>query len=127
MAKILTVDDEQDIADVVKLVLELDGHEVKIETDPSEVAEVAIEWLPDLILLDVVMPHMDGYDVLKDIRTRSELKDIPVAFLTSKNKSVDFMMGLHMLKADDYITKPFGKKDLSERVQALLERHGVNE
>ncbi len=122
MARILAVDDEKDIADLIKLVLELDGHDVMVTTEPDEAVNSALSFKPDLILLDVVMPNMDGYDVLKELRAIKELSSIPVAFLTSKNKSVDFMVGLHMMKVDDYITKPFGKKDLLERVRALLNK-----
>jgi len=120
MAKILVVDDERDIADLIKLVLELKSHEVRVETDPENAVSMALGFEPDLILLDVVMPGVDGYDILREIRAQVSLKETPVAFLTSKNKSLDFMVGLHMLKVDDYITKPFGKKDLQDRVEKLL-------
>ncbi|MBF0433660.1 MAG: response regulator transcription factor [Fibrobacteria bacterium] len=122
MAKILVVDDEQDIADLIKLVLELEQHEVTVVTDAEEAVPQACALQPDLVLLDLVMPHMDGYDVLRELRAENSLKKVPVAFLTSKNKSVDFMVGLHMMKVDDYITKPFGKKDLLDRVKKLLNK-----
>ncbi len=122
MAKILVIDDEKDIADLIKLVLELGQHEVQVVTDPEQALESAVDFMPNLVLLDLVMPNVDGYDLLKEIRAKKELKEVPVAFLTSKNKSVDFMVGLHMMKVDDYITKPFGKKDLLDRVNALLEK-----
>ncbi|MFC1584876.1 response regulator transcription factor [Fibrobacterota bacterium] len=122
MAKILVIDDEKDIADLIKLVLELDNHKVIVVTESDQAVSTALAEKPDVILLDLVMPKMDGYDVLRDFRSHDELNDIPVAFLTSKSKSVDFMVGLHMMKVDDYITKPFGKKDLLERVRALLDK-----
>jgi two-component system response regulator VicR len=122
MAKILVVDDEKDIADLIKLVLELEHHDVTVITEPDQAVSSASSLKPDLILLDLVMPKMDGYDVLRELRSQEDLAKIPVAFLTSKSKSVDFMVGLHMMKVDDYITKPFGKKDLLERVKALLEK-----
>ncbi len=122
MANILVVDDDRDIADLIKLVLELESHNVTVVTEPEEATELALANIPDLILLDVVMPRLDGYDVLREIRNHESLKDVSVAFLTSKNKSVDFMVGLHMMKVDDYITKPFGKKDLLNRVNALLNK-----
>jgi len=123
MAKILVVDDEKDIADLIKLVLEIDQHQVTVVTDPELAVSTAENLLPDLILLDLVMPNVDGYDILKELRNLQKLQNIPVAFLTSKNKSVDFMVGLHMMKVDDYITKPFGKSDLLERVQVLLAKN----
>jgi two-component system response regulator VicR len=122
MARILVVDDEKDIADLIKLVLELDHHEVTVVTESDTALDSALSLKPELILLDLVMPKMDGYDVLRELRCHKELEKIPVAFLTSKSKSVDFMVGLHMMKVDDYITKPFGKKDLLDRVTALLEK-----
>lgn len=123
MAKILVIDDEKDIAELIKLVLELNQYEVILETDPEMAVEQIKNHHPDLILLDVVMPKMDGYDVLKEIRKVPAFSKIPIAFLTSKNKSVDFMVGLHMMKVDDYITKPFGKKDLLSRVETLLSKN----
>jgi two-component system response regulator VicR len=126
MAKILVIDDEKDIADLIKLVLELDNHKVTVVTEPETAVSTALSIEPELILLDLVMPNIDGYDVLREIRTHDNLAKIPVAFLTSKNKSVDFMVGLHMMKVDDYITKPFGKKDLLDRVNALLEKSKQN-
>ena len=123
MAKILVIDDEKDIADLVKLVLEIDNHQVTVVTDPELALSTALELNPELILLDLVMPNVDGYDIFKEIKANKSLEKIPIAFLTSKNKSVDFMVGLHMMKVDDYITKPFGKKDLLERVTILLSKN----
>jgi two-component system response regulator VicR len=122
MAKILVIDDEKDIADLIKLVLELDSHDVTVITESDQAVSTALSTQPELILLDLVMPKVDGYDILREFRTHESLAKIPVAFLTSKSKSVDFMVGLHMMKVDDYITKPFGKKDLLCRVQNLLSK-----
>jgi len=122
MANILVIDDEKDIADLIKLVLEIDKHNITVVTDPELALSTALELNPDLILLDLVMPNVDGYEIFKELRAQSKLEKIPIAFLTSKNKSVDFMVGLHMMKVDEYITKPFGKKDLLERVTAMLEK-----
>jgi two-component system response regulator VicR len=125
MAKILVVDDEKDIADLVRLVLELGGHEVIITNEPELAAAKAVEVAPDLILLDVVMPGMDGFDVFREIREQKSLDRIPIAFLTSNNRSVDLMVGLHVMKAQDYITKPFGRQELLDRVTDLLGKHGL--
>jgi two-component system, OmpR family, response regulator VicR len=124
MAKILCVDDERDIADLVKLVLELGQHQVTVVTEPESAVSTALELLPELILLDVVMPHVDGFDIFRELREQPALAKIPIAFLTSNNKSVDLMVGLHVMKAEDYITKPFGKQELLDRVNALLKKHG---
>ena len=125
MAKILCIDDEKDIAELVKLVLELGKHKVTVCTEPELAVPTALEVDPDLILLDVVMPNVDGFDIFRDIREQPALAKIPIAFLTSNNKSVDLMVGLHVMKAEDYITKPFGKQELLDRVNALLSKRGL--
>jgi len=125
MAKILVVDDERDIAELVKLVLELGQHEVTVVTEPETAVATALQVMPNLILLDVVMPNVDGFDIFREMREQPSLVKIPIAFLTSNNKSVDLMVGLHVMKAEDYITKPFGKQDLLDRVNALLKKHGA--
>jgi two-component system, OmpR family, response regulator VicR len=123
MARVLVIDDEKDIAEIVQLVLQLGGHQVRQCNEPNSAVEIALEYRPDLILLDVVMPGVDGYDVFHELKACEELKAIPVAFLTSNNKSVDLMVGLHVMKAEDYITKPFGKQELLDRVNSLLKKH----
>ena len=125
MAKILCIDDEKDIAELVKLVLELGKHMVTVCTEPELAVPTALEVVPDLILLDVVMPNVDGFDIFREIREQPALAKIPIAFLTSNNKSVDLMVGLHVMKAEDYITKPFGKQELLDRVNALLGKRGI--
>lgn len=124
MAKILVVDDEKDIAELVKLVLELGKHDVTMVIEPENAVTTALRLMPDLILLDVVMPNVDGFDIFRELREQPSLAKIPIAFLTSNNKSVDLMVGLHVMKAEDYITKPFGKQELLDRVNALLMKHG---
>jgi two-component system, OmpR family, response regulator VicR len=125
MAKILCVDDERDIAELVKLVLELGKHQVTVVTEPENAVSTALELVPDLILLDVVMPNVDGFDIFRELREQPALAKIPIAFLTSNNKSVDLMVGLHVMKAEDYITKPFGKQELLDRVNTLLKKHAA--
>ena len=123
MAKVLVIDDEKDIADLVKLVLELGSHKVTVCTEPDQAVPVATQVQPELILLDVVMPNVDGFEVFRELREQPSLAKTPIAFLTSNNKSVDLMVGLHVMKAEDYITKPFGKQELLDRVNALLLKH----
>ena len=125
MAHVMVVDDEQDIADLVRLVLELEKHRVTVVTDPEQAVETALQSKPDLVLLDVMMPRMDGFDVYRGLKSKPELKDLAVAFLTSNNRPVDIMVGLHVVKAEDYITKPFGKQELLDRVRVLLKKHGI--
>lgn len=124
MAKVLVVDDEKDIAELVKLVLEIGKHDVTVVTEPESAVATALRVRPELILLDVVMPNVDGFDIFRELREQPDLAKVPIAFLTSNNKSVDLMVGLHVMKAEDYITKPFGKQELLDRVNALLKKHG---
>jgi two-component system response regulator VicR len=125
MAHVLVVDDEKDIAELVRLVLELGQHRVTVVHDPEKAVAEAMQAKPDLILLDVVMPRMDGFEVYRELKAQAELEKIPIAFLTSNNRSVALLVGLHVMKAEDYITKPFGKQELLDRVTALLKKHGV--
>jgi two-component system response regulator VicR len=117
--KIMVVDDEPDTVDLVKLVLEIEGFEVMTAYSGKECLGKLKEEKPDGVLLDIMMPGMDGWEVFKNIRER--YKDLPVAMLTVKNQDIDKMLGLHVLKAEDYITKPFGRKELVERVKKMVQ------
>lgn len=120
MARILVVDDEEDMVDVIRLVLESDGHEVRSELDPARAVQVAIEFGPELVLTDLVMPNMDGHQVFRALREVPGMDKVPFAFLTSRDRPIDLMVGLHVLGAADYITKPFDRLDLLRRVRKLL-------
>ena len=117
--KIMVVDDEPDTVDLVKLVLETEGFNVVTAYSGSECLKKLDEEKPDAVLLDIMMPEMDGWEVFKKIKEK--YKDLPVAMLTVRNQDIDKMPGLHVLKANDYITKPFGRKELVERVKKLVE------
>lgn len=121
MARILVVDDEEDMANVIRLVLEADGHDVRVELAPELAVEAAREFAPELVLTDLVMPGMDGHQVFRALRDVPGLGDVPFVFLTSRNKPIDLMVGLHVMGAADYITKPFDRPDLVRRVRRLLE------
>jgi DNA-binding response OmpR family regulator len=120
MARILVVDDEEDMANVIRIVLESEGHEVRAELDPGRAVEVASEFRPELVLTDLVMPGMDGHQVFRALREVPGLQSVPFAFLTSRDRPIDLMVGLHVLGAADYITKPFDRLDLLRRVRKLL-------
>ena len=122
--KIMVVDDEPDVVDLVKLVLESDGFEVYTAYSGKEALEKIGKVVPDLVLLDIMMPQMDGWEVYSRIRANPKTKDIPVAMLTAKSQSIDKMIGLHVVKVDDYITKPFGRSELLERVKRILKEKG---
>jgi len=117
--KIMVVDDEPDTVDLVKLVLETEGFEVMTAYSGSECLMKLDKEKPDAVLLDIMMPEMDGWEVFKKIREK--YSELPVAMLTVRNQDIDKMLGLHVLKANDYITKPFGRKELVERVRKMVE------
>ncbi len=122
--KIMVVDDEPDVVDLVKLVLESDGFRVVTAYSGKEALDKIDREMPDLVLLDIMMPQMDGWEVYSRIRANPNTKDIPVAMLTAKSQSIDKMIGLHVVKVDDYITKPFGRSELLERVKRILKEKG---
>lgn len=118
MARILVVEDEAPIADILKFNLERDGYEVEV-ADHGEVAlDKARRIMPDLVILDIMLPGKDGFTVCKEIRTFSSM---PIIMLTAKEAEVDKVLGLE-LGADDYVTKPFGIRELLARVRAILRR-----
>jgi two-component system response regulator ChvI len=118
MATIALVDDDRNILTSVSIALEAEGFEVKTFSDgPSALAALSAK-LPDLVVLDIKMPRMDGMEVLRRLRQVSEL---PVIFLTSKDEEVDEVLGLK-IGADDYIRKPFSQRLLIERIRSLLRR-----
>lgn len=121
MARILVVDDEEDMANVIRLVLESDGHEIRVELAPEMAVDAAKEFAPELVLTDLVMPGMDGHQVFRALRELPDLAAVPFVFLTSRNKPIDLMVGLHVMGAADYITKPFDRSDLVRRVRKLLD------
>ncbi len=115
--KVLVVDDEPDTLELVKLVLESAGFEAILVNNGIEaLAKIDTEKL-DLVLLDIMMPDMDGWDVFRKIKEKNTT--IPIAILTAKAQNIDKLLGLHVLKADDYITKPFGKNELIGKVRKL--------
>jgi len=121
--KILVVEDELPIADILKFNLEREGYQVVNAYDGEEALQKAFSEKPDLILLDVMIPKKDGFQVLKEIRDRSQL---PVLMVTAKEEEVDKVLGLE-LGADDYITKPFSIRELLARVKANLRRWEVED
>lgn len=121
MAKrIMIVDDEPDTVDLVKLVLETEGYETTAVYSGQEALEKINVERPDLVLLDIMMPQLDGWAVRKEIVENEDTKDIPVVMLTAKAQPLDKMIGLHVVGVTDYITKPFGRQELIDRVKKVL-------
>ena len=124
--KILVVDDEEHIAELISYNLTSNGYKVVIANNGIDAVKLAIEEKPSLILLDLMIPGKDGYDVCKDVRSNSEIRNTPIIMLTAKSEEVDKILGLE-LGADDYITKPFSVRELLARVKAVLRRFSIIE
>lgn len=122
--KILIVDDEDHIRELLKFNLEKSGYNVYTANDGLEGLQLAREKQVDLILLDLMLPGMDGFEVCKEIRKDNIISNVPIIMLTAKSEEIDKILGLE-LGADDYITKPFSIRELSARVKALLRRSNI--
>src|SRR6202789_889219 len=118
MANIALVDDDTNILASVTMLLEQEGYAVKSFSDPAAALTALVTAPPDLAILDIKMPRMDGLELLRRLRQSA---DLPVIFLTSKDEEIDELMGLNA-GADDYIRKPFSQRLLLERVKAILRR-----
>jgi len=116
--KVLIIEDEKAISDIIKFNLAKEGFEVETAYDGESGLGKALEWKPDLILLDIMLPIMDGFQVCKKVR---EVSSVPILMLTAKEEEVDKVLGLE-LGADDYITKPFGMRELIARIKSNMRR-----
>jgi DNA-binding response OmpR family regulator len=117
--KILIIEDEEVLVKGLKLNLEAEGYEVDWALDGEDGLAKALRGAPDLVLLDIMLPKMDGLDVCRELRRRSV--DVPVVMLTAKSEEVDKVVGLE-IGADDYISKPFGVRELLARIRTQLRR-----
>ena len=124
MARILIVEDNPDLAYGLRTGLEIEGYEVQVAEDGETGLERARSWSPDLVMLDLMLPGMDGYRVLKTMREGGS--DVPVLILTARGEEADKVLGFR-LGADDYVTKPCGVLELLARVGALLRRSRIGE
>lgn len=119
--KILVVDDEEHIIQLIKFNLEKNGYKVISAIDGIEGLKTAKSERPQLVLLDLMLPGLDGYDVCREIRKDNNISNMPVIMITAKGEELDKILGLE-LGADDYITKPFSVRELMARVKAVLRR-----
>ena len=119
MAKILIAEDERDIRDLITFTLSFAGHQVTAASNGAEAVEKALQIIPDLILMDVRMPRMTGYEACKKMKEEDSIKHIPVAFLSAKGQETEVQTGL-AAGAVEYILKPFSPDQLTERVTKLL-------
>jgi two-component system response regulator VicR len=118
--RVVCVEDEPEMIDLVRLILGRKGFYVIGANGGIEGLETVRREKPDLILLDLMMPDMDGWEVYQQIKADPQLRNIPVIVVTAKAQSIDKVLGLHIAKVDDYITKPFGPQELLESVEKIL-------
>ena len=121
--KILIVDDDENICELLNLYLKKDGFDTSIAYNGRQAVEHAEKYKPALILLDIMLPELDGWQVCREIRKKSE---VPIIMLTAKGETFDKILGLE-LGADDYVTKPFDTKEVVARIKAVLRRSTENE
>ncbi len=117
---VLVVDDEPNIVMSLEFLMEQAGFEVRVAADGEAALKAMEDKVPDLVLLDVMMPKRDGYDLCQMIRAKPECKDVRIIMLTAKGREVEREKGM-ALGADDYVTKPFSTRELVERVKSFLE------
>ena len=120
MGKIMVVDDDQNICELLRLYLEKDGYTVVIANDGEEALAKFPAENPDLMLLDIMMPKLDGWQVCREIRKKS---NVPIIMITAKGETFDKVLGLE-LGADDYVVKPFDPKEIVARIKAIMRRTG---
>lgn len=124
MAKILIAEDERDIRDLIEFTLSFAGHEVVKATNGAEAVELAPKVMPDLIMMDVRMPKMTGYEACREIKQMDSVKHIPVVFLSAKGQDAEIDTGLEA-GAYEYILKPFAPDQLTQRISEVLTKFNI--
>ncbi len=120
LRKIIYIEDDQEMIDLVSMILSRRGFQVKGAQGGRKGLELIHNELPDLILLDLMMPDIDGWEVYQQLKSHENTKNIPVIVITAKAQSIDRVLGLHIAKVDDYICKPFRPQELLESVENIL-------
>ena len=123
--KILVIDDEPDIPDLIKLSLASEPYDFLVAYSGKEAVEITTEELPDLLLLDIMMPDMDGYEVVEKLKKVRETSDIAIIMVSAKTNVEDKLKGME-LGIDDYISKPFDKREINARIKMVMKRFGWN-
>jgi DNA-binding response OmpR family regulator len=118
--RVIYIEDEPEMVDLVRLILGRKGIEVTGVREGREGIIAVQNEQPDLVLLDLMMPDMDGWEVYQQLRAGETTREIPVIVLTAKAQSIDKVLGLHIAKVDDYVSKPFSPKDLIESIERVL-------
>ena len=117
---ILCVEDEPEMIDLIRLILARKGYNVQGAAGGVEGIRLVKEIHPDLVLLDLMMPDMDGWEVYQQMKAEVSLRDIPVIVVTAKAQNIDKVLGLHIAKVDDYIAKPFSPQELMDSVEKVF-------
>ncbi len=120
--KILCIEDEAEMIDLIRLILGRRGYEVIGAPGGVDGIKKVKEMLPDLVLLDLMMPDMDGWEVYQQMKADETTRNIPVVVVTAKAQNIDKVLGLHIAKVDDYITKPFSPAELLASVEKILNK-----
>ena len=120
LKKVVCIEDELEMIELVKLILGRNKFEVTGAVGGHEGLEKISEIKPDLVLLDLMMPEMDGWEVYQKMKASEDMRDIPVIVVTAKAQSIDRVLGLHIARVDDYITKPFGPQELLDSVERVI-------
>lgn len=123
MTRILIAEDERDIRDLITFTLQFAGYEVVATSNGEEALQAAEKNIPDLVLMDVRMPRMTGYEACVAMKANEKLKDIPVIFLSAKGQDAEIQAGLQA-GAEEYLLKPFAPGVLTERITEVLRKHG---
>ena len=121
---ILCIEDEPEMIDLIRLILERRGFKVEGAAGGIDGIRKVRELHPDLVLLDLMMPDLDGWEVYQQMKADENSRDIPVIVVTAKAQSIDKVLGLHIAKVDDYISKPFSPQDLLASVEKILNKQG---
>lgn len=120
--RVVYIEDEQEMIDLVVLILSRKGFEVVGASGGREGLDAVRNTMPDLVLLDLMMPDMDGWDVYQQMKSDEQTRKIPVIVITAKAQSIDKVLGLHIAKVEDYISKPFSPQDLIDSVEKVLKQ-----
>ncbi len=123
--RILCIEDETEMIDLIRIILGRKGFEVEGAAGGEEGLKKVHEHKPDLVLLDLMMPDIDGWEVYQQMKAAEITRDIPVIIVTAKAQNIDKVLGLQIAKVDDYISKPFSPEDLLQSVERVLERKKI--
>jgi DNA-binding response OmpR family regulator len=126
MAKILIAEDERDIRDLIEFTLKYAGHDVIKTSNGAEAVEKVPDVMPDLILMDVRMPRLTGYEACRQLKAMDKISSIPIVFLSAKGQQNEMDVGMEA-GADDYILKPFAPDELTRRIAEILKKFGIGD